>query len=333
MNPSADAPATPVPPRRWPRPAWVAGGLAGLMVLGVVVGETTGWPVLRQPMERAMTNGAGVPVVLQGDVKLHLIWRPRLAVGRLDTLDNQIDAATATYRLAVVELEAQGELPQFAECKMPEVLCMDPAPTWFRARVLDTLHGPSLPPRFHGATTSHYGPMQMASPQYGKPRLMLLMSDGDRHVMLRYANGFLAEDRQGFLHLVLVNSRPVWWLPCGAMDLKEPIHDAALAHASRTPLEHYREYMADERRDARQQGCRVAHAQCAHHPYCNAALQRVTKQGEDRRFLVAGAQYVGGAGVPRAVGSRIGESENSAGDDGEGDATECVADDESEGDA
>ena len=160
----------------------------------------------------------------------------------------EIDEATATYRLAVVELETQGELPQFAHCKMPEVLCMDPAPTWFRARVLDTLHGPSLPPRFHGATTSHYGPMQMASPQYGKPRLMLLMSDGDRHVMLRYANGFLAEDRQGFLHLVLVNSRPVWWLPCAAMDLKEPIHDAALAHASRTPLEHYREYMADEDR-------------------------------------------------------------------------------------
>jgi hypothetical protein len=158
----------------------------------------------------------------------------------------EIDPATATYRLAVVELEAQGELPQFAHCKMPEVLCMDPAPTWFRARVLETLHGPSLPPRIHAATTSHYGPMQVASPQYGKPRLMLLMSDGDRHVMLRYANGFLAEDRHGFLHLVLVDSRPVWWLPCAAMDLKEPIHDADLARASRIPLEEYQQYYASE---------------------------------------------------------------------------------------
>lgn len=158
----------------------------------------------------------------------------------------EIDEATATYRLAVVELEAQGELPQFAQCKSPDVLCMDPPPTWFRARVLDTLHGPSLPPRIHGATTSHYGPMQMASPQYGKPRLMLLKSDGDRHVMMRYANGFLAEDRAGFLHLVLVNTQPIWWLPCGAMGLKEPIHDPDLARASRTPLEHYREYFANE---------------------------------------------------------------------------------------
>lgn len=158
----------------------------------------------------------------------------------------EIDLATATYRLAVVELEDQGELPQFAHCKMPEVLCMDPAPTWFRARVLDTLYGPSLPARIHGATTSHYGPMQMASPQYGKPRLMLLMSDGDRHVMLRYANGFLAEDRSGFLHLVLVHPRPVWWLPCAAMDLKEPIHDAALARASRIPVEHYEQFHAPD---------------------------------------------------------------------------------------
>lgn len=158
----------------------------------------------------------------------------------------EIDEATATYRLAVVELEAQGELPQFAQCESPDVLCMDPPPTWFRARVLGTLHGPSLPPRIHGATTSHYGPMPMASPQYGKPRLMLLMSDGDRHVMMRYANGFLGEDRGGFLHLVLVDAQPIWWLPCGATDLKQPIHDPGLAHASRIPMEHYQQRFADQ---------------------------------------------------------------------------------------
>ncbi|HEU0151782.1 MAG TPA: hypothetical protein VFQ84_00405 [Arenimonas sp.] len=158
----------------------------------------------------------------------------------------EIDPATATYRLAVVELEDQGELPQFAACSSPDVLCMDGPPIWFRARVLDTLQGPSLPAQLHGATTSHYGPMQMASPQYGKARLMLLMSDGERHVMPRYANGFLAEDRDGFLHLVLVDPRPVWWLPCGAMDLKEPIHDAALARSSRIPLEHYEQFHAPD---------------------------------------------------------------------------------------
>ncbi|MDP3411644.1 MAG: hypothetical protein Q8S16_00420, partial [Polaromonas sp.] len=89
INPSADAPATPAPTRRWRRPAWVAGGLVGLLVLGVVLGETGGWPVLRQSMERAMTKGAGVPVVLEGDVKLHLVWRPRLAVDRLQIASDE----------------------------------------------------------------------------------------------------------------------------------------------------------------------------------------------------------------------------------------------------
>ncbi len=86
---SADALPTPASTPRWRRLAWVAGGLAGLLVLGVVWGEASGWPVLRQPMERAMTQGAGVPVVLQGDVKLHLLWRPRLKVDRLQIASDE----------------------------------------------------------------------------------------------------------------------------------------------------------------------------------------------------------------------------------------------------
>ena len=89
IDPGADAQPIPAPGPRWRRPAWVAAGVAGLLVIGVVVGEMTGWPVLRQPMERAMTRGAGVPVALQGDVKLHLFWRPRLAVGRLQIASDE----------------------------------------------------------------------------------------------------------------------------------------------------------------------------------------------------------------------------------------------------
>jgi len=89
INPSAEAHPTAARPGRWRRSVWVAGGLVGLLVLIVVVGELSGWPVLRQPMERAMTRSAGVPVVLQGDVKLHLLWRPRLAVDRLQIASDE----------------------------------------------------------------------------------------------------------------------------------------------------------------------------------------------------------------------------------------------------
>jgi len=88
-NDSAGTPSTPALTQRWHRPAWVAGGVVGLLALVVLVGEMSGWPVLRQPMERAMTNAAGVPVVLQGDVKLHLIWRSRLDVDRLQIASDE----------------------------------------------------------------------------------------------------------------------------------------------------------------------------------------------------------------------------------------------------
>lgn len=65
------------------RVAWVVGGVVALTVLGGVWGEASGWPVLRPTLERFMARGAGVPVQLEGAVKLHLLWRPRLEVAHL----------------------------------------------------------------------------------------------------------------------------------------------------------------------------------------------------------------------------------------------------------
>ncbi len=59
-------------------------GVASALVLAVVALEIAGWPFLRQPIERAMTRATVVPTSLQGDFKLHLIWKPRLEVGHLN---------------------------------------------------------------------------------------------------------------------------------------------------------------------------------------------------------------------------------------------------------
>jgi hypothetical protein len=57
--------------------------MTAALVLGLAAGEASGWPFLRQPLENAMTRAAAVPVQLQGAVKLHLLWRPRLEVEHL----------------------------------------------------------------------------------------------------------------------------------------------------------------------------------------------------------------------------------------------------------
>jgi len=69
--------------RRRTRTPWIVGGLVAVLVLGVVWGESSGWPVLRQPIENAASRGVGVPVQMQGRVRTHLLWRPRLEVEHL----------------------------------------------------------------------------------------------------------------------------------------------------------------------------------------------------------------------------------------------------------
>lgn len=64
--------------------ALTAAAVTSLLVLGVVACEIAGWPFLRGPLQSAITNAAGVPVVLDGDFKTHLIWRPRLSIQHMN---------------------------------------------------------------------------------------------------------------------------------------------------------------------------------------------------------------------------------------------------------
>jgi uncharacterized protein involved in outer membrane biogenesis len=65
------------------RALWIAAALFGVAVAGVAVGEATGWPMLRGPLERAATRAAQVPVTFRGDFKASLIFSPRLEIGHL----------------------------------------------------------------------------------------------------------------------------------------------------------------------------------------------------------------------------------------------------------
>ena len=62
----------------------VAGAVLALLVLGVAMGELSGWPFLRQPLADALTRAAGVPVLLDGGFRTRLLWRPQLTVEHLN---------------------------------------------------------------------------------------------------------------------------------------------------------------------------------------------------------------------------------------------------------
>ena len=71
---------------------WVGGSLGLLLlaaVLGVVWGEATGWPVLQQPLQQALTRTAKTPVALGGSFHLHLFGAPHLRVQSLQVAGAQ----------------------------------------------------------------------------------------------------------------------------------------------------------------------------------------------------------------------------------------------------
>ena len=61
-----------------------ASALLALLLLGVAIGELSGWPFLRQPLAGVLTRAAGVPVLLDGHFRTRLVWRPQMTVQHLN---------------------------------------------------------------------------------------------------------------------------------------------------------------------------------------------------------------------------------------------------------
>ncbi len=155
----------------------------------------------------------------------------------------QLDEDRVTSLLVVAEVVEQDYLPSFDACGQPDVVCMDPPPTWFRAKLLERVHGDAPPVVFFAATTSHYGPtLRPAEGEPPVPMLMVLASDGDSLVMPRYSNANVFRDSLGAFHLVVGDEDTVSWLPCGISALVSPINDDALAKSAALSLADHPRY-------------------------------------------------------------------------------------------
>src|SRR5688572_5782231 len=62
---------------------WSAAAVGGLAVLGLAVGEASGWRVLRAPLQDTLARAAGVPVQSSGRFHARLLWRPRLELEQI----------------------------------------------------------------------------------------------------------------------------------------------------------------------------------------------------------------------------------------------------------
>jgi uncharacterized protein involved in outer membrane biogenesis len=65
------------------RAAAIALGIAAAFAAVLALGESSGWPFLRSPLQSLLQRSAGVPVTLDGRFHLSLIGQPSVEVGRL----------------------------------------------------------------------------------------------------------------------------------------------------------------------------------------------------------------------------------------------------------
>jgi AsmA family protein len=65
------------------RAGWWFAAAGALLGAGLALGEISGWPFLRAPLQSTLTGMAAGPVLLEGGFHLRMLWRPTLRVEHL----------------------------------------------------------------------------------------------------------------------------------------------------------------------------------------------------------------------------------------------------------
>jgi hypothetical protein len=158
---------------------------------------------------------------------------------------------TGTLTLVVAEVVATDYLKGYdcpkslvnADGTTTVMICLNPAPTWFKARVLQHVAGAAIGDEFYAVTGSHWGAMKVGAAEPAK--LMLLNSNGTALEMMRYRSWPVAKSRDGQYYLV-VRSGPIQWLPCWTATLMQEIDYGEFAADLAITREEYDSRWAEE---------------------------------------------------------------------------------------
>ena len=144
--------------------------------------------------------------------------------------------ANAIPLVAVMHLRRGGDLPEFEECKAPDVICLH-APFWLRGEVIAPLYG--TPRTRHMAVTSagHYGTSWYENQH--DPWLVVLLDNGKDVVMPTYASERLVRRDDGTLFMIVEHEGQPAFLPCPIAGLREEIDQAHFPRRLRVPADDY----------------------------------------------------------------------------------------------
>lgn len=133
--------------------------------------------------------------------------------------------AAARAAVIVARISPGSYFPAFPECAKPDIVCLDPPPFWFKARLESRVFGDIESGTITVSTTSHYGLEALERAGTG-PFLIALQTDGKQYRMPRYAMAELTSDRKGRLYVLILRKEPIHWLPCSVSELRREISPA-----------------------------------------------------------------------------------------------------------
>lgn len=87
------------------------------------------------------------------------------------------------------------------------------------------------------ATYTHYGQPEPDTAM--APRILLLLSNGDRHLMPVYASERVWRRSDGHYYIFVYGPDPIHWLPCSVQSLREPISDEGFSSTARLAGDDY----------------------------------------------------------------------------------------------
>ena len=148
----------------------------------------------------------------------------------------QFDEETATVSVVVATSRSGDSYAVPEECEKTNVICLR-FPIWFKAKPILQVYGESQLSEIVITTYTHYGQPEQDNAK--APRILLVLSNGDRHLMPTYASErvWLRSDGQYFM--LITAPYPIPWLPCSVETLQESVSAEDFSRRARLAADDY----------------------------------------------------------------------------------------------
>ena len=133
-------------------------------------------------------------------------------------------------------------LEPFEECQSEKTICLDPEPQAITYHIISQIYGDKLPNPIEVATTGHFG-LQSFNFRKKAPEIIFIGTKDGHYILPRYHRIKSVEIKPGSYAIPVNQENMLWWLPCFASTLIQPIDFGSANSDLAIPLDEASEYL------------------------------------------------------------------------------------------